>query len=741
MSLKYRPFAVMGFSSLTVLLSCVFVSEKLSVVFIALGVMIFIFSVAFERIRDQIFPFYIAAALLLSGILYSAVNENNLKYAQSFIDENVEIEGVVTDEPSFSNSRYYYLLDLDTIDGKKLNSKLRLSLPNDIGAQAYDTIKLKVTIYEIAAENREIQLYYQSKGIFLGAYAYNSEDFDIEITKRADDSFSYKIYLLRQEINRRILDKLPNENGATVIAMLLGDKTNLPDELNEKFREVGIAPIFAVSGLHLSVWVMGLYSLLSRLGVRKRLNSIIGIVFTVFFMFLTALSPSVCRAGFMMLLLLSGNLFYRKTDSLNSLGFAAFILCAINPYIVADSGFLMSFSATLGIVTLMPLADKHILSKIPVNIIGSTLKSFLSIIAVSVCASVGVFPITVFFVGYISVFSVLSNVLVTYAATLCMFLGGLTAITYNVGFISDFVSILAGLLSKYLIWVVELICSIPVTTVSTDNIFWKSGVVLSLAVVIFSLLCFKKNSLAKAISVGLSAVILFTSVSSYLYFDGLTQIRILNVGNGVSCVIFNDDKKIVLSGSADGYYKTNEIIDNLNQISRKPTDLLLLGDVDGADDSANLDLINNIDFEKIVVPNSSQSLDIVAETDDIFETENAYIEVWDNGAVEFYSDEDCTLAYCTFNNLTVLVLFDSAKKAEVPKKYLTADYLVCSGYIPGCISPSVFERVILCGTSEVEQSVYDYVLSCGGNPLNVYEYESVRINIRDDKNRIFVMEG
>lgn len=741
MSLKYRPFAVMGFSSLTVLLSCIFVSEKLSVVFIALGIMIFVFSVVFKRIRDQIFPFYIAAALLLSGIIYSSVNENNLKYARSFIGENVEIEGVITDEPSFSNSRYYYLLDLETIGGKKVNSKIRLSLPNDVGAQAYDKLKIKVTIYEIAAENQEIQLYYQSKGIFLGAYAYNSEDFDVQITKGEESSFSFRIYLLREEINRRILDKLPNENGATVIAMLLGDKTNLPDELNEKFREVGIAPIFAVSGLHLSVWVMGLFSLLNQLGVKKRLNSIIGIIFTAFFMFLTGLSPSVCRSGFMMLLLLAGNLFYRKTDSLNSLGFAAFVLCAINPYIVADSGFLLSFSATLGIVTLMPLTDKYILSKIPVNMIGKTLKSFLSIIAVSVCASVGVFPITVFFIGYISVFSVLSNVLVTYAATICMFLGGLTAITYNAEFLSNIVSLLAGLLSKYLIWVVELICAIPVTTVSTDNIFWKSGVVLSLAVVIFSLLCFKKRALVKSLSIGLSAVILVTAVSSYLYFDGLTQIRVLNVGNGVSCVIFNDDKKIVLSGSADGYYKVNEIVDNLNQISRTPTDFLLIGDVDGADDSANLDLIRNISFEKIIVPTSSQSLELVTEKDDIFETENAYVEVWDNGAVEFYSDEDCTLAYCTFEKTTMLVLFDSAKNAEIPNKYLTADYLVCSGYIPGCISPLEFESVILCGTAKVEQPVYDYVVSRGGNPLKAYEYESVRINIREDNEKIFVMEG
>ena len=106
---------------------------------------------------------------------------------------------------------------------------------------------------------------------------------------------------------------------------------------------------------------MGLYNILSQLGVKRRINSVVGMTFTVFFMLLTGLSPSVCRSGLMMLLLLSGNLFYRKSDSLNSLGFSAFILCCANPLIVADGGFLMSFAATLGIVTIYPIIEKNLI--------------------------------------------------------------------------------------------------------------------------------------------------------------------------------------------------------------------------------------------------------------------------------------------------------------------------------------------------------------------------------------------
>ncbi len=740
MSLKFRPFAVMGFIALSVMLGCIFFTDKTAIISVAAGLFIFIISLVLKKIREKIFPFYIASALMFSGVMFVTVNENNLKYAQQFIGETTEIEGVVTEKPTFKNSRYYYVLELETIDGQPINSKLRLSLPNAIDAEPYDSVKLSAKIYEISAESEDIQLYYRSKGIFLGAYVYNSDETYVDVIKRSESSLGYNIFLIREEIKSRLFDKLPNENGATVIAMLLGDKTDLPTELNDKFREAGIAPIFAVSGLHLSVWVMGLYGLLSQLGIKKRLNSVIEILFTVFFMLLTGLSPSVCRSGVMLLLMLSGNLFHRRADSLNSLGFAAFILCAINPYIAADTGFLMSFSATLGIVTLTPIADEFVLSRLSNNTLMKPFKSVLTAIVVSVSATIGVFPVTVFFIGYISLFSILTNLLVTYAATACMVLGGLTAITYNIDLISDFLSLIAGLLSKYLLFIVDFICNLPTTMLSTDNIFWKIGVIFTLAVLAFSLLNFKGKALAKSLSVGVSAIILTCSLSSYFYYDGLTQLRVLDVDNGVAVVAFNDNHKIVIAGKADGYYKSATVTDNLNSISRDTADMFIITDLDGAEDYANLDIIQTVDFDRIIVPQSSVSLESVSEASEIIETNNALIEVWDGGSIQYVCCDDYTLAHCDFNGTNALILFKSKRNAEIPKEYLTADYLICSGYIPNCISPEAYRNVVVCGDEKSTKTICDYVRSSGGSPVATDTNDSVRINIREKSQKIFVLE-
>ena len=217
---------------------------------------------------------------MFSGLVYYAAS-TDVKYAEQFIGKTVNISGEVTDSPTYSNYRYYYILDLKEIDGKSVNSKIRLSLPNELDVEVFDDISLDVNIYEISSDSRDVKLYYYSKGVFLGAYSYNSENTVIQVEKDDSHRIAKSILKFKNLIVGNISDNLPGEKGATVTAMLLGDKSDLSDERNESFREAGIAPIFAVSGLHLSIWVLGLFDLLKSFGVKRRVNSIISILLTL----------------------------------------------------------------------------------------------------------------------------------------------------------------------------------------------------------------------------------------------------------------------------------------------------------------------------------------------------------------------------------------------------------------------------------------------------------------------------
>lgn len=739
MNLKYRPFAAIGITVLLTLFLIIFISDKFAPIFICAGAFASVAALLFRNIRERLVPLYIAGSVLFSGLVYYAAS-TDVKYAEQFIGKTVNISGEVTDSPTYSNYRYYYILELKEIDGKSVNSKIRLSLPNELDVEVFDDISLNVSIYEISSDSRDVKLYYYSKGVFLGAYSYNSEDTVIQVEKDDSHGITKSILKFKNLIIGNISDNIPGEKGATVTAMLLGDKSGLAEKRNESFREAGVAPIFAVSGLHLSIWVLGLFDLLKSFGVKKRLNSIVSILFTVFFMILTGLTPSVCRSGIMMILLLIGNVFYRKADSVNSLGFVAFVLCTLNPYIAVDTGFLLSFSATLGIVTLVPLCEKHLFSKFSESWFGSTLKSILVPIAVSVSASIAVLPFTILMIGQVSVLAVLSNLLLSYVATACMVVSGLAALMNGIPLISDILFSVAELLSGVLLKTVDFLCDFPITLISTENMFWKIGALIAIAIPIFAVANFSGKNIFRCICIVMSANILVFSLASYFYFDGLTQLRILNVGEGISVVAYSGGEKIVLTGEADSYAKRYRIVENLEYYNQNQTDLLLLADKNALNDPSNFQIISSCDFNRIVTPYSNQSIENFVDADKLFVEPRASIEVFDDDNVRYVTCESYSLALCNFNDMSVLFLFDSYKKAQIPEEYLNADILVCRGFIPYCISPEAYEKVIVCGESKIAQSVVEYVTSCGGNVLPMADYESVLVNIRDDSHKIVVSE-
>ncbi len=738
MNLKYRPFAAIGFTSLLSLFLIIYYGEIFAPVIISAGVLLALVSLLFKSVREKIVPIFIAVSLIFSGLMYYSAG-SDIDNAHKYCNRTAHISGRIV-ETERTNSRYYYTLDLYEIDHASVNSKLRLSVPEEISAECFDTISLDAYIYEISAENKGVRLNYYSDGVYLGAYTSGNENPDIRVDTGTSSFFERLIFGFREKIKARIADNIYGENGATVTAMLLGDKSGLSDDRVESFREVGIAPIFAVSGLHLSIWVLGLFSFLRSLGVRKRLNSVIAIVFTLFFMFLAGLTASVCRAGVMMLVLLSGNLFYRKADSANSLGFVAFIMCAINPFVAVDIGFILSFSATLGIITLVPACEKHIFDKFPDHLFFKILHKVLLPLVVCVSASLAVLPATIIMIGSVSVLSVISNIILNYIAMVCMVSGGFGAILADIPFINDIIFILSGSLAKILLMIVDYMRSWPVTVVSTENLFWQIGAMVSVAVVIVSVFNFKGKNIFKAACVGLAVNIIVISLSSYFYFYDLTQVRILNVDGGICVVAYSGGSKIVITGKADRYDKVYGISETLDFYDMKDPELFLIADYNAPEDNSNLYLMKEYNFNRIVLPSSNKSLESIVTSENIFIEPVADVEVFTDDVISYMSCETFSLAHCAFNDVDILFLFSSTKKADIPDEYLDADYFVCCGYIPSCINPARYSKTVVCGNPKNKESIVEYISDCGGSALPINDSDAVVFNIRNDSHKFFVLE-
>src|SRR5690606_37560460 len=115
--------------------------------------------------------------------------------------------------------------------------------------------------------------------------------------------------------------------------------------------------VLSVSGLHVAiVYVMLAFVLkpLGRFRWGKYLQGALCLLALWGYALLTGMSPSVARSAAMFTFVVLAQQFNRHTDIFNTLATSAFVLLIINPFLLVEVGFQLSYLAVLGIVVLHP---------------------------------------------------------------------------------------------------------------------------------------------------------------------------------------------------------------------------------------------------------------------------------------------------------------------------------------------------------------------------------------------------
>lgn len=153
---------------------------------------------------------------------------------------------------------------------------------------------------------------------------------------------------------------LGNDDDARkiILATVLGGAEADARELEQPFRATGTLHIFAVSGLHVGIIGWILWILLKPLGASRATMAIIVGLSLFGYAFITGLRPSTIRAAVMAAVLLSGELWHRRSDVLNSLGAAALLLLIDDTSQLFSIGFQFSFS----VITAIALLNRPLLN-------------------------------------------------------------------------------------------------------------------------------------------------------------------------------------------------------------------------------------------------------------------------------------------------------------------------------------------------------------------------------------------
>ena len=251
---------------------------------------------------------------------------------------------------------------------------------------------------------------------------------------------------LRNWFAERIKGLIPEKESSLGLSYLLGMKMGLPDDLSENLRTVGLVHIVVASGAHLSILVEVARRIFGRL---SRFSGLLfSVLFTLFFMAMVGWTPSIMRAGVMVILTLVAWYTGRKFEAWRIILIVAAFTLMLNPSFIINLGWLLSFAAYGGIMMLGPKLIKFFYGERKPGFVGAT-------IITTVSATLMTLPITLYYYGTVSLISVVANLLILPTLPVAMGLVFVTGVFAGVPGVEFAVSWCATKLLDFHILVVE----------------------------------------------------------------------------------------------------------------------------------------------------------------------------------------------------------------------------------------------------------------------------------------------
>lgn len=319
--------------------------------------------------------------------------------------------------------------------------------------------------------------------------------------------------------------KLSEESGAMLSAMLFGKKDNLSAELAYNSTRSGIRHIFVVSGMHITIISGALLSLLRKLRLKRQIaNSLALVGVWAAVLFTGAGIPSV-RAGIMMSCLLIGGLFFKKSDSLNSLMISAIIICFMNPFAITSASFLLTFSSTCGVVLFSRKLKDWLTKRIKTE--NRIIQSVLGTLSVTLAANVGMFPATLLIFKGVSLAAPITNILILPVMTAVLLLGLLLTVFGEIYGLGSAVSFVLEWLLTGIRWVSGLIAEFRYSYLGLNYDYVRLWAILSAAFLILVFVIMKsRKEVLRAVPCCFAALLISFCVYS-LYNRSDITIKVL----------------------------------------------------------------------------------------------------------------------------------------------------------------------------------------------------------------------
>lgn len=544
----------------------------------------------------------------------------------------------VISEAEEKNYVYSYQAEID-------NKKFILYIPKDVEKLEYGSIIKINAQYTEATRDRNYggfnyKTYLRTKKIY---GIFNVED--VEIVKNGSDNIIIK---LRKYIKSKLREKLKKENSELAISLIVGDRSHISSEVEDNFKKANLMHMLAISGAHFS-YVILIATFISNRLQHKRLGQLIQIIAIIFFMNLTGNTASVVRAGIMSILLIGSSICKRQNDSLNNIAISAIIQIINNPYIIFDSGFMLSYSGVLGIILFYKKISEHI--------------HFKSI-ALTISANIFIIPIMIYNFHTISASFIISNICASW----------LLGIIIILEFISlcipiKLLYIILDLLIMMLRKIAEICANIPFAQMYVPRYAIFFVIVIYILIFCRKLKCRKYVYSFLTIGVSILLIVNFTDV----YQDRM-RINFIDVGQGDSCLIRYKGTNIMidsggsLSKNKDGKsYDIGENVLNNYLLNRGITrlDYIMASHFDEDHSQGFIFLLKNMKVKNVIISEQYKTSSIYEQFKQICKKQNIQIIYVRSG------DE------IRIKDLAFKILHPKSKENQISENPLNNNAIVC----------------------------------------------------------------
>ena len=411
-------------------------------------------------------------------------------------------------------------------------------------------------------------------------YLYNKRIYKIITINNLiiDNSNLSYFYKIKNYINNQI--KYRN-NSEYIKAFILGDKSGIDEGTYNSFKTLGITHLFAISGMHITLFSSTILFVLGKL--KRRKNTAIFISLIILFLYgLLCSFPSSIKRAYIFYLLLSINKMYKlNIKAIYLLFLTISINIFIDPFIVFDIGFLYSVATTFGLL----LSSKYL----------ERGNYIVKLFKVSLIAFLFSLPLTINNNYIINPLTPLNNIIIVPLISFIIYpLSILTLVIPIINPILDF-SI------NVLLFLDTILVNINILNINIKKIN------ILFILLYYIILCLSITKYKRLIIFNL-LVLLFIKYS--VYIDNNSYVYYLDVNQGDSILIINNYHKDVTLIDTGGKVSFNQKENNFKQIDKTITflysigiqkiDNLILthGDFDHMGEAINL--VENFKVDKVI---------------------------------------------------------------------------------------------------------------------------------------------